>query len=285
LKLVNKIETLTRPVANIKSANVLRKLLFGYVIFSFLQLLPVLENLYGDQSLIATQNLNGFTLTTLVNLLSVDAIKNYYPLFFIVQLLFAFIGLLGFFPRICTLFVFFATVNLQNRIYSTISGGDVLLCLLLFYLIFISDGKELKNKSLNEIQNAANRIFIALCKIQLIIIYSVSAIYKLQSPEWLNGSAIQQILLIDEYTLPILKHAVCSVPFLFKTITWAVLFYQVLFPFLVFVKRVKNYLLLTGIIFHLSIAFAMGLFNFSLILIFSYVIFYNFKRHNLEEAT
>jgi hypothetical protein len=265
-------------VANLRPVNIMRRLLFAYVIFNFLQILPYLNTLYGSLGIIATQHLNGFTLTTLVNLLSVDAIKNYYILFFMVQLLFALIGLMGFFPRICSMVVFFTTINLENRIYSTISGGDVLLYLMLFYLSFISGGKKFKNENLNQIQNAFDRIFIFMCKAQLVIVYAVSAIYKLQSPQWLDGSALQQILLIHEYSLPALQKAVCSAPFLFKILTWLALSYLVLFPVLIFIKRVKNYLLLGGVIFHLFIAFGMGLFNFGLIMICCYAIFYDFGK-------
>lgn len=298
--MLNKIEVFTKPVAAVKAANVLRKLLFGYVIFNFLQLIPVLQNLYGNSSLIVTQHLTGFTLTTLVNLLSVDVIKNYYLVFFIIQLLFALVGLFGFFPRVCTIIVFFTTINLQNRIYSTNSGGDNLLALMLFYLIFISGGKVKNNltvwqfgnlkmnenvkKQITGLRNMFDNIFIGLCKLQLIIIYLVSAIYKLQSPEWVSGSALQQVLLIDEFSLPALQQIVCSFPFVFKLLTWFTLLYQILFPFLIFVKRLKNYLLFTGIVFHLSIAFAMGLFNFSLVMIFCYVIFYDFDRNTVVGA-
>ncbi len=269
-----------RTAAKPRSATLMRKLLFGYVIFNFLQLIPVIEILYSSQtSLIVTQSLNGFTLTTLVNLLSIDAIKNYYMLFFVVQLFFAFIGLFGFYPRISAFVVFFTTINLQNRIYSTISGGDILLCLMLFYLSFISNGKKLKSENLNQIQNACDRIFICLCKMQLLIVYSVSAIYKLQSPQWLDGSALQHILLIDEYSFPTLQHLVCNMPLVFKLLTWLTLLYQIVFPFLIFVKRVKNYLLLSGILFHLFIAFAMGLFNFSMVMICCYAVFYDFKKN------
>ena len=229
----------------------------------------------GQSSLITTQALSGFTLTTLINLLSVPAIANYYVGFFIVQVLFAFIGLLGFFPRISSFLVFFTTMNLQNRIYSTNSGGDILLCLMLFYLSFISGDKKSKNENLDQITNVFNRTFIILCKAQLVIIYLVSAVFKLQSSEWIDGTALSQILLLDEYSIPALQSIVCSPPFAFKILTWLTLLYQLLFPVLIFVKRFKNYLLLSGLLFHLFIAFAMGLFNFSLVMICSYAVFYD----------
>ncbi|MEO8759261.1 MAG: hypothetical protein ABI448_00090, partial [Bacteroidia bacterium] len=219
----------------------MRKLLFGYIILSFLQLIPLIDTLYNpQQSLIATQSLHQFTLTTCVNLLSVDAFKNYYLVFIAVQVVAAFIGLMGFFPRIVTAIVFFVTLNLQNRIYSTLTGGDYLLCLMLFYLSFISDGRKSKNKYVQEITNVSDHTFILLGQLQVVIVYTVSAIYKWQSPEWVQGVALQKILLINEYSIPTLQNIVCKFPTVFKFFTLTTLLYQTLFPVLIFSKKLKK---------------------------------------------
>ena len=256
----------------------LRKLLFVYIVFNFFQILPLLNVLYNpQQSLIVTQSLHGLTLTNLVNLLSVEGIKNYYLLFIGIQLIASFAGLMGFLTRISTFLVFFTTINLQNRIYSTITGGDMLLCLLLFYLSFISDGKKTKNKYLEQIKNMSDHTFILLCQIQVLMVYAISALYKWQNPEWLQGIALQKILMIDEYSFPLLQYGVCAFPFVFKLFTWITLLYQTMFPFLIFSKKAKRYVLFTGLVFHLFIAVGMGLFNFSLVMVCSYALFYDFK--------
>lgn len=269
------------PVADLRPVNLMRRLLFGYIIFHFIQVFPLIGQLYDPgKTFIATHSLHEFTRGTIVNLLSMDAVGKQYMWFFIVQVLFAFIGLIGLLPRISSFMVFFTTVNLQNRIYLTVTGGDVLLFLVLFYLSFVSSGKKPKNADMYHLQNAFDRIFIFLIKMQLIIVYGISAIYKLQSPQWLDGTAVQQILLIDEYSLPVLQKAVCAAPFIFKMLTWLTLLYQIVFPVLVFVKPVKNYLLFLGLIFHLFIALGMGLLNFSLVMVCCYAIFYDFSRQN-----
>ena len=278
MNLLNNIHSLTEPLLKIKRANLLRKLLFGYIILSFFQILPLIETLYNpNKSLIATENLHQFTLTTCVYLLSTDLFKNYYLFFIVLQVVAAFVGLFSFLPRLMTFLVFFTTLNLQNRIYSTLTGGDYLLCLLLFYLSFISDGRKSKNKYVQEITNVSDHTFILLCQLQVLIVYAVSAIYKWQSTEWVQGIALQKILLIDEYSIPVLQNIVCAFPLMFKLFTWMALLYQTLFPVLIFSKKLKNYIIITGIIFHVFIAFAMGLFNFSLVMICCYALFYDFK--------
>lgn|GEM_PF-6505506 len=279
----NYIQTLIEPSLKIRRANFLRKLLFGYIILSFFQILPVIEILYNpQQSLIATQSLCQLTLTTCVNLLSADMFKNCYLFFIAFQLAAAFAGLFNFFPRIMTFVVFFTTINLQNRIYSTLTGGDYLLCLLLFYLSFVSDGKGSKNKYINEITNVSDRTFILLCQLQVLIVYVISAIYKWQSIEWMQGTALQNILLIDEYSMPYLQNMVCEFSWLFKLLTWAALLYQTLFPVLIFAKKWNKYVVLIGVIFHLFIAIAMGLFNFSLVMMCCYVLFYDVETKHHE---
>ena len=284
MNFLNYIHSITEPSLKIKRANFFRKLLFGYIILSFFQIIPLIETLYNpNQSLIATQNLHQFTLTTCVNLLSTDLFKNYYVFFIAIQVIAAFVGLFNFLPRIMTFLVFFTTLNLQNRIYSTLTGGDYLLCELLFYLSFISDGRRSKNKYVEEITNVSDHTFILLCQLQVLIVYAVSAIYKWQSTEWVQGIALQKILLIDEYFIPALQNMVCAFPMVFKVFTWAALLYQTLFPVLIFSKKLKNYIIITGILFHVFIAFAMGLFNFSLVMMCCYALFYDFKTKHHEE--
>ncbi len=284
MNFLGNIQTRILPSPKIKQANLLRKLLFGYIILNFFQTWPLLDVLFNpQQSLIATQSLHEFTLTTCVNLLSVDAMKEYYLIFILVQVAAAFAGLFNFLPRLMTFLVFFTSLNLQNRIYSTLTGGDYLLCLLLFYLSFVSDGRKSKNTYLQEITIISDRTFILLCQLQVLIVYAVSAVYKWQSAEWVQGIALQKILLIDEYSIPSLQNTVCNFPLLFKTLTWAALLYQTLFPILIFLKKAKKYVIIAGVLFHLCIAVAMGLFNFSLVMVCCYVLFYDFKTKHLEE--
>ena len=123
----------------------LRKLLFIYVIINFIQLIPFVSELYSvEYSIIFQRELSAVTINSLVNLLAFKELKNLYWLFFALQVLFSVAGVLGYFTRISTMVVWFTTINLQNRIYSGNTGGDLLLNILLFYLIFISDGRKLK---------------------------------------------------------------------------------------------------------------------------------------------
>jgi len=275
----NVFEIVFSKSENLINIILLRKLLFIYVIINFIQLIPFIPELYSvEYSIIFQRELSAVTINSLVNLLAFEQLKNVYWWFFSLQVLFSVLGVFGYFTRISTMVVWFTTINLQNRIYSSNTGGDLLLNILLFFLIFISDGRKLKNVELEKIKNSIDYFFINLCKFQLIIVYFISALYKVTCNEWLDGTAIARILFVNEYSLPIISNAACNCSMLFKIITWFILAYQILFPFVLIKSNKVSYLLFIGVFVHAGIALFIGLFNFSLIMIISYVIFIPTKQ-------
>ena len=272
-------EKIFYPNQNVSNLNVLRKLFFLYTIVSFVQLIPFIPQLYSSNfSIIYQRELSAITLSSLVNLLAINSLKDSYWWFFALQILFSILGLLGYFTRLSTFLVWCTTINLQNRIYSTNTGGDLLLNILFFYLIFVSDGKSYRNIELEKIRNTIDYFVSFLCKSQIVIIYLISAIYKVSCAEWLNGTALQRILFVKDYSLPIVSQAANNYSFIFALLTWIILLYQLLFPLVLIKSNKTNYFLFIGVLMHLGIALFMGLFNFSIIMIFSYVLFVPLSR-------
>ena|ERR1700741_4089994 len=253
-----------------EAVNLFRKGLYVYLLFNFIQLLPVITELYGEGSGIIPYKYTRFSAEMLVNLLSLPSLQNCYCLFFAVQLLACISGFIGFIPRISAVLIWYTTLNLDNRIYLMNTGGEQLLNILLFYLMFVSPS----NKRTTELTNCFDNTFIAACKIQVILVYALSALYKLLQPEWLNGSALFYVFNMDEFTVAFLQK-VSENKVLVVIMTYFALAYQVLFPLLVFIKRIKKPLLICGIILHTGIALSAGLLNFSLIMICCYFLFVN----------
>lgn len=269
----NKINYLFTPYKQLRQVNLCRKLLLGYVLFNSLQNMLVAALLYDPaKSVIATGTARGLSMLSATNLLSIDFIAGYYWLFISLQFFFALLAMVGAWPRISTFLVFFIGLNLQHRIYATVCGGDTLVYILLFYMSFVSSGKQ-EEKPLS-LANVFNRIFGTLCILQVLLVYTVSALYKIQSPQWIDGSALSSVLQVDEYSLPWLKEVFSDGGLLLKVLTWFVLLYQIVFPVLVFNRKLKNYVLITGLLIHLGIALVVGLLNFSLVMACTYALFY-----------
>ncbi|MFL5752109.1 MAG: hypothetical protein ACJ76F_01780 [Bacteroidia bacterium] len=252
------------------AADLFRKSLYLYLVFNFVQLLPVLPDLYGQNSAIIPYNYSHFSLSKLVNLLSLPSCENLYYLFFAFQLVACVCGFLNILPRICAVVVWFTTINLNNRTYLMNTGGEQLLNIMLFYLMFISSSRKKRTELFTILDNT----FIVACKMQLILVYALSALYKLLQPEWLNGNALFYVLHMDEFTSPFLRN-ISENRIVIMVLTYFSLLYQVLFPLLIFFKKLKKPLILCGIALHLGIAFGVGLMNFSLIMICCYLLFVN----------
>jgi len=163
-------------------------------------------------------------------------------------------------------------LNLNNFLYPTLTGGDFLLNHLLFFNIFLIN-KSFKNPISNELSNVIHNLALIGIKTQICLVYLFAAWFKLTDDNWLNGSAIYSIFQIPEYSNAIFY----SLPKWFCTIsTYVVLFYQLSFCILVWIRPIKKYILALGLFQHLVIAFGMGLFCFGIIMIVCYILFLNY---------
>ena len=156
------------------------------------------------------------------------------------------------------------------------TGGDSLLQLLLFFCIFLSNGEGSKNLPLTDLKTAFHNFGIKAIQIQICIVYFLNGLAKLQDADWLGGNAVADSLALEEFSLPFMYHAN---PAFCSFLSYSVMIYQLLFPALVWIRKIKKLYLLIGVVQHLFIAFAIGLPSFGLIMIVSYLAFYSpFKK-------
>ncbi|MDX2174233.1 MAG: HTTM domain-containing protein [Bacteroidota bacterium] len=162
-------------------------------------------------------------------------------------------------------------LNINNNLYPTLTGGDYLLNQFLFFNCFLAFEKN-KNYFKIPLHNFASIAIV----IQICLVYFLSALAKLNSAEWLDGLAISETLQVKHYSLNILLLTKQNT--LNSIINYMVLFYQLLFPIIIWFKKVKKPFLIIGIVMHLFIAFGMGLMSFGFIMILAYIYFYDFKN-------
>ncbi len=90
---------------------------------------------------------------------------------------------------------------------------------------------------------------------------------------WQNGTAIYYTLQVDEYTHPVAKDLVSRYAILTVLGSYITLLYQVMFPWLVWNKKVRPWLLTVGSCIHMQISFVMGLFMFGFAIAVAYLSF------------
>lgn len=168
-------------------------------------------------------------------------------------------------------------LNIHNRIYPALTGGDNLMNQFLFFNCFLSAYFQIKSGWKAETKVFFHNLACMAIIIQVCIVYFLSALAKLSDDEWLNGGAIRMISRINYFSLfSFLTYSKNLAPVLIF-LNYIVLFYQLFFPLLICVKNLKKPLLILGILMHLYIAFVMGLVAFGFIMIVAYVFFWPLK--------
>lgn len=140
---------------------------------------------------------------------------------------------------------------------------------------YYSYKKSLKNNSLS---NFVSNIAVLIAKIHLCIIYFTSAIFKLNSKVWFTGVANYYILNLERFKGSSLN-SYLSNNYIFVTLTtYSTLFWELSFPFLIWVKETKIYIVVIGILIHISILYFMMIHDFEILYIISYILFFNDKE-------
>jgi hypothetical protein len=189
---------------------------------------------------------------------------------------------LGFFklriPFLTDLLLWILVLNIHNRIYPTLSGGEILLNQLLFFSAFLSmkfdASKNTGPAFFKIIHNFANIGLI----LQICFVYFFSSLAKMQDEEWMNGTALGTTLQALHFSTNYWAWAAITFPAFFVFLNYTVMAYQFLFPVGIALKKIKRSFILIGVLMHLFIAFAMGLMSFGAIMIISYIYFWPFKE-------
>jgi len=164
------------------------------------------------------------------------------------------------------LMLFFSAADVFN-------SGMMIMNLMSFYLIFYDHKKG----------SAAwnNKVVYLLCVAQVIIVYGVSAMYKFRGEQWLDGDILFFVLQTPHFVAPSIRDSgLINSNTALAALSYFALAYQLLFPLLVFLRRGTWIWLGIGVVFHLSIALFMHLYDFGLAMIVCYALFIPHKRLN-----
>ncbi|MEO6304136.1 MAG: hypothetical protein ABIP51_13300 [Bacteroidia bacterium] len=198
--------------------------------------------------------------------------------FFIIGTL-LFLGLSYFLKKIPFIFeaiIWLLVINIHNKIYPTLTGGDLLLNQFLFFNCFLAKTYTNNEDWQISLTKCFHNFGVIAIIIQIQLVYLIAGLAKLNSNDWLNGLAIANLGYVEHFNLfsgPVFKNAVinCGIDFI-------VLFYQLLFPVLIWIQKIKKPLIILGIFMHLYISFVTGLVGFGLIMIIGYVYFWPIKK-------
>lgn len=212
----------------------------------------------------------------------------FFNLLFFLGMLITVLYILGLYPRILGVLMYAATYSLYSKNYLLLDGGNNILVLELFYLMFAQSGAyfglhSAKIRSAVARRSAASlwrqlpalthNMAVTAVMLQLCLMYFVSFIFKVHGHEWYRGTAIYYVLRTNEFRLPGISHLLYDSPLLINLLTYGTLLFQGAFPFLIWNRRLKPVMLIGATLFHLGIAYVMGLAWFSITMLSADAIF------------
>ena len=185
----------------------------------------------------------------------------------------AFMLMIGWQSRLAATITWLVWVSLWNRNPLLLDGDDAILKLMCFYLMLSSCGNCWSVDACLQIKPQQVSVWpLRLIQFQIALIYFVSGWVKFHSPEWLDGTIMQYVLIHPQYSRwdgwsfidnPLLSGVLVA---LAGFIRW----WELLFPFLLINAHSRKISLLIGILFHVGLLFTMNLRWFPVIMLSLY---------------
>lgn len=250
------------------------KVFYAFWFFNFLRLMPIGNLIWGsDSRIIVYKHFEGFDLLSM--LFTIESIRPFYLWFLIPLLILLLAGVVGFRSYLTNVLIWLLFANLHNANPEISNGGYHLSQQLFFFSIFLRTQEPNPADRFGALKSLLHNLGRISIWFQISIMYFMASTQKLLGDLWLSGDAMAIVLSLKEYSLPAIAQTIQTSTLFLKLITWAGLVYQLLFPVVIWLKPIRPTVLILGTIFHLFIAFVIGITDFGLILVVSYTIFFN----------
>ena len=112
-----------------------------------------------------------------------------------------------------------------------------------------------------------------LMQIQMAVLFFYSGVTKLQGDEWWYGDAIWLVFSSEEYYNGLLLDLFARHYWLVNIATYSTVAVEIAYPFLIWQRATRPYLLAAAIMLHVEFAVFMGLFYFSFVMIMGHLSF------------
>lgn len=255
---------------NLIGASLLRVVTGVTILYEYLHVYAQRSYLYGPQGVLPLESVRW-------SLYTLSSDWRYFEALFHLSVLTVFAWTLGFRTRVLTPLVFAAWFSLQKRNEGLMDGGHNLMQILLIYACFANVGAyfawtpsrsgstRTMIAAISAVTHNAAMLAIAL---QVCVVYAVAGLSKAFGETWRNGTALYYAFRSSEFYLPGAAELLWSNDILLTILSYATVFFQIGFPFFLFLNEHSRRLaVVVGIGFHLGVATVMGLVTFGLFMI------------------
>jgi hypothetical protein len=181
---------------------------------------------------------------------------------------------LGIGGRILNIFAWILQIAFLQRNYSVAFGADVIGSIFLLYLCGTQSCAEfsLLKRHKKVSSDILTNLFVRLIQVQLCIIYAFTGFEKLKGSSWWDGSALWTVFANSQMVIADLSW-LRFFPWVIIGFTFLTILFEIYFPVLIWTPRMRYFLMLCGIFFHIGIGVIMGLWGFALVMLAPYFLF------------
>lgn len=188
----------------------------------------------------------------------------------------------GLWTRWSAILTYVLHVMFFNRNMTIAFGVDMISSFFLLYLCLADSGARLSIDAIlrkrKQGQSTLGHMALRLMQLQLCVIYGYSGLEKLKGVRWWNGSAMWDVLCIgnlQRWDMSFLAHA----PLVLSSVVYLVLFWEIYFPVLIWIPKMRLPMLAFGFVMHIGIFLFLNLPSFGFMMISIYILF--LKREDL----
>jgi hypothetical protein len=258
------------------------RIAFGLVLLEYCLLLaPELVTYFSDTNgILRLKTLQNVFAIPVINLIALlPAGDGWLVAFFVVFVLACLCVTVGLFSRVSMIVVYLGLTSFMHRNIFVHHGGEHLMCLAAFWMMFAPIGAALSldrlrapKESRSGAPQPVSLWALKAYQFQFVLIYWQASLSKLASPSWWDGTAMYYVFRHQEFA----RFPVPFVPqnmFLLKLSTWGSILAEFLGWTLIWFQETRYAVLLILLAFHLGIDYSMNIPIFEHIMIASLVIF------------
>jgi predicted DCC family thiol-disulfide oxidoreductase YuxK len=261
------------------------RLAFGsLIVASLLLLFPDRDTWYSNHGVMTTAATDAYNQAHIqapyMNVLHGVA-EPWLTLFLLVVLIAAICLALGLWTRLASIIVFIGLNGLHNRNHLINSGADAVMMVMAGYLMFAPAGVACSLDRLRRVLRGEEDEEAPLIlpwaqrfiQLQVAILYLISFVNKWAGDKWRDGTAVYWSMSLPElqrFPTPLLNAHHMSVV---NIVTYGTLAIELALAFLVWVPRLRLYVLAAGTLMHVGIEYSMNIPLFSFLMIATYIPF------------
>jgi len=227
---------------------------------------PDWQTWFGPRGLVTLETMQRMEGGTRINLFAVVPQTAFWSdMFFWALVVSAVLLGLGLFTRASSIAVFVLIASIQQRNLFMTNGGDTLLRVTSFFLMFAPAGAALSLDRWRHLRRGTESGAIQprapwaqrMIQIELCLLYLVTFWNKSQGPAWVDGTALYYVYHLDQFRrFPV--PGFFQDLFMVKLETWFTLAAEFSLGVLVWVKELRYPILIAGAVLHLSLEYSMN---------------------------